>query len=416
MTIILVSQPKIAGPIIVISVFFSPDIVVAQIPGRDVNLRIEDAIIVSALLGSFIRHIINKEQIFERTPLDIPILIYCAAGFISTLLGVISGRVTLLTGVFFFGKRVEYFILFYLLYRCLEGEKELKFTLYLAFICAIGVSVYGIYMRMTGGQEQWRAYSPLGGDTRVTEYAEMLVLIVPVMIAIAFEKRSFKYILPLPVVLFFMIFFLADTLRRVAMVGIAVAILFLAIYKYLALLPLMAIFAIYFRIKLPENIVERINFLWLEVSQFVSTGTFVQGGSLAERVTGVKEAVANWVYHPFIGRGLGSYLLSSNVAHDQYALMVTETGILGLGAFFWLLFSIVKLCWNGTKNRDNSLYRGLSIGFLAGILGWLIMNLGAISFTSIRTMNCFIIVTAIFVAFSRVINKEHFVSFGENNE
>jgi len=180
MTVLLTWQTKLTVPLIIVSVFFSPDIVLAQIPGRNVNLRIEDGILVAAMLALIIRYTAGREWFSIRsTPLDKPIVAFCTVGLVSTLLGIYLGNVSPLRGFFFFAKRVEYFLLFYLLCHCLEEEREIKIAMYLVFICALGISVHGVYLRMTSVQEQWRGFSPLGGATRVTEYAEILVLIVP---------------------------------------------------------------------------------------------------------------------------------------------------------------------------------------------------------------------------------------------
>ena len=398
LTVVLVWQPKLAVPLIVVSVFFSPDIVLAQIPGRSINLRVEDGILVAALLALVIRHVAGRKALsFVPTPLDRPILVYCAVGLISTLVGMSLGTVSPLRGFFFFAKRVEYFLMFYLLCFCLEEEREIKLAIYLILICALGISVHGVYMRMTSVGTQWRGFSPLGGSTRITEYAEILVLIIPIVIALPFEKRSFGYILAAPFAVFFMTYFLVDTLRRTAMIGVAVAVLFVAVHKYRTLIPFLAGAVIYFSVRLPENMAERINFLWLEITQYP-----YPGGSLPIRVAGVKTAVAKWLYKPLLGSGLGTYKLGSAVAHNQYSHILLETGVLGLGAFLWFIASIARLCWEGMNNAMDSLYRSLCIGFLAGILGWLVMNLGTISFTSIRTMNCFMIMTAILVAYSGI--------------
>jgi hypothetical protein len=412
LTAILVWQPKLTVPLIIISVFFSSDIVLAQIPGRNVNLRAEDGILVVALLVLIIRYAAGREKIIgseSHTPLDRPILAYCSVALLSTLLGIYLGDVSPLRGFFFFAKRVEYFIFFYLICHYLEGKKEIKVAIYLIFICALVLSINDVYMRLTGAS-QWRAFTLTVDAERVTEYGEILVLIIPLAVAIAIESRSFMVIAIAPFAVLVMLYFLLDTLRRSAFVGVAAAFLFLAIYKYRVLLPLLAGAALYFRARLPENVAERVSFLWTEITQFP-----YPGGSLIERVMGVKTAVSDWLYRPLLGRGLATYSLQDPVSHNQYAQMILETGLLGLACFLWLVVSIAKLCWKGAKDApvlersegtdfassetEDRLYRGFCIGFLAGILGWMVMCLGTISFTSIRTMNCFMIVTAILVAF-----------------
>jgi len=57
------------------------------------------------------------------------------------------------------------------------------------------------------------------------------------------------------------------------------------------------------------------------------------------------------------------------------------------------------------KEAVNPLYRGYCIGFLAGLLGWLVMNLAVISFSTIRPMGFFMTMTAILVAINRQIDE-----------
>jgi len=95
MTVLLTWQTKLTVPLIIVSVFFSPDIVLAQIPGRNVNLRIEDGILVAAMLALIIRYTAGREWFSIRsTPLDKPILAYCAVGLLSTLLGIYTSAQT----------------------------------------------------------------------------------------------------------------------------------------------------------------------------------------------------------------------------------------------------------------------------------------------------------------------------------
>jgi O-antigen ligase len=123
-------------------------------------------------------------------------------------------------------------------------------------------------------------------------------------------------------------------------------------------------------------------------------------------VQGVKESLSGFLYRPLIGRGLGAYDIATAISHNQYAQFLSEVGILGMGAFWWLIVSLVKLCWRGIKESMDNLHRGYFIGFLAGLIGWLVMNLGTTSFTSIRTMEFFRIMMAVLVASHSMVLKD----------
>jgi len=400
LTVIFTWQPKIAMPLIIVSIFFSPDITVAQIPGRHVNLRAEDFLLVAALLSLFFRYVAGGEWFSIRTPLDKPIIAYLGVGLISTLIGAYLGNVSALRGFFFFAKRVEYFVIFYFIYQCLEGEKEIKLAINLVFVCIFIISIYDAYIRMTTPAEvqRWRAYSLPGTEKRITEYGELLVMILPVMIALAFEAESIFHkifaVFGFPLGMYLLL----DTLRRSAFIGVAVAFLFLTLFRYRGLSIPLAGASVYFAARLPKNIMRRIEFLWEEIAQYPKPG-----GSFPIRVHGGLQALRKFLYRPLIGEGLGTYKLNVAISHNQYALFLVEVGLLGIAAFFWLIYSCGKLCWQGMKEAVNSLHRAYCIGFLAGMLGWLVMNFAVISFSTIRPMGFFMTMTAILVA----INKQN---------
>jgi hypothetical protein len=285
----------------------------------------------------------------------------------------------------------------------LEGKKEMKTAIYLVFVCIFIVSVYNAYMRLTvGAVERYRAFGPPGNLDRSNEYGELLVLILPIVVAIAVANRSFLHISAAAIGGPFMMYFLLDTERRVAFVGASVALLFIAIYRYRFLLALWAGIVCYSAARLPERMVYRIKYLWVEISHLDAWRGLpiaeVGSGSFYLRVQGAKRALANLLYRPLIGRGIGTHLLDIDITHNQYAQLLSELGILGTAAFFWFILSISRLCWRGIKMDTDNMLRGYCIGFLAGLIGFCVMALGAIVFTSIRTMEFFMVMTAVLTA------------------
>lgn len=398
LTATLTWQPKVALPLLIVSVFFSPDIIVAHV-GRKINLRVEDAIIVALILGLIIRYAAARERLSIRTPLDKPIMAYCLVALVSTLLSIYLGNQSIPVGVSFFVKWIEYFVLFYLLRYCLEGKKEIKIAIYIVFLCIFIHSVYNGYMRLTEPEIMTqRAYTLIPQEEdRSTEYAAVINLMLPIVLAIAIETQSFQYIIAAGIISPLAIFTLLDTLHRTSFIGTAVALLFLVLYRYRILLPLLAGIIFYVSTHLPARIMYSINFLWWEISKYP-----FPGGSLPARVEGLKEAIGNFTYRPLLGRGLGTYGLSSRVSHNQYALFLMETGLLGLAFFLWFIFSAIKLALQGIKVTTDSLHRAFYVGYLAGLIGWLVAVLSAPNFSCIRTMESFMIMTSILVACTTV--------------
>ena len=93
--------------ILIVSMVLSPEMIVGEIGGkaalgRGITLRLDDFLIVIIGFGWLARTAIYKELgLFLETPLNRPILYYMLACISSTLVGVLAGRVDLMTGFFF---------------------------------------------------------------------------------------------------------------------------------------------------------------------------------------------------------------------------------------------------------------------------------------------------------------------------
>jgi O-antigen ligase len=69
--------------------------------------------------------------------------------------------------------------------------------------------------------------------------------------------------------------------------------------------------------------------------------------------------------------------------------VLVETGILGLVAFLYLLFSIFKVSLHNLKEIKTPYFQGLAIGFFAGFVGLVVHALGANTFIIVRIMEPF---------------------------
>lgn len=107
-------------------------------------------------------------------------------------------------------------------------------------------------------------------------------------------------------------------------------------------------------------------------SSQIFTGTF-------DRLDVWRDALHIFFGSPIIGVGSGNYAghasyyfwgqVLSATPHSQYLLIATEMGILGLGLLLALFFFALKTGWALYRNADNSLYRGLGLGFVGMVVG-----------------------------------------------
>ena len=73
----------------------------------------------------------------------------------------------------------------------------------------------------------------------------------------------------------------------------------------------------------------------------------------------------------------------------QFPRVLTETGIIGLFAFLYLLFCTGKAAVENLRVLNDPLFRGTTIGFLAGFTGLLFHSIGANTFIIVRIMEPF---------------------------
>jgi O-antigen ligase len=84
----------------------------------------------------------------------------------------------------------------------------------------------------------------------------------------------------------------------------------------------------------------------------------------------------------------------------QYPRILVETGIVGLLAFAWLVHALFRVGLRTWRNAQDDLVRGLSVGFIAGLVGLLVHAIGANTFIIVRIMEPFWFLAGIIVVLS----------------
>ncbi len=138
---------------------------------------------------------------------------------------------------------------------------------------------------------------------------------------------------------------------------------------------------------LPSQVKNRILYTF---AQREESGQVIVGGirldtSTSARIASLKEILADWPKHPLVGYGVTGY----KFADAQYPRVLVETGIVGLIAFLYLLYSIFKLTIGHMMKLKTPEFKGLTIGFLAGFIGLLFHAIGANTFIIVRIMEPF---------------------------
>ncbi len=107
--------------------------------------------------------------------------------------------------------------------------------------------------------------------------------------------------------------------------------------------------------------------------------------STSARLQSWKEALGDFNQHPFIGYGVAGYTF----VDAQFPRVLTETGLVGVVAFLYLLYSVFKLAFQRLRETEDPYYQGLIMGFLAGFVGLVVHSLGTNTFIIVRIMEPF---------------------------
>jgi O-antigen ligase len=302
---------------------------------------------------------------FVRTALDIPYLAFVSARLLSILF---SSHLEVSLDALY--KEILFYIVFFLFTNTIDvtNNKRMITLLRLLFVCAVIAAVYGTAKYLLGYAD--RASSSTGGYYTLGVF---LLAVTSLVLVLGqnksfFPKRSLWIIgcLLCTIGIFF-------TFNRIHWIAISLIIIAISIiwqrrilYVFLVLIGIMLVDPT-IRIRMYETI-----FLFSHMS---------------ERDVLWKTALNLSVQHPLFGFGPRTFevifpnfdvLLDKGIRswHNDYLEIFMESGLIGLGAYIWLLVSVFK---NGLRcfksSFGNTYNHTLITAVLFGISGFLISGM-----------------------------------------
>lgn len=356
---------------------------------RGITLRTEDFVLIFVGLSWFAKTAVNKELgIVARTPLNRPILVYVFATAIATLVGVLSGTVGV-SGFFYVLKYVEYFFVYYMVVNNLRDRPHAWRMVVAAFMTAAIVSVVALAQVPAGG----RVSAPFEGEVgEPNTFGGYLLFMMALAAGIALETATLRIRAWSLAALALMTIPFAFTLSRAAYLGVIPAFLvFVALTskrRFMVGLLLLAVVCSPIAIAMaPEAVKSRVLYTFQpEAGQpTVRLGRVGLDPSTSARLLSFQQAFEGWMRKPFLGHGVTGF----GFMDAQYARVLVETGVIGLAAFLWLLWTVLRSSVDALRSRRDPDDRGLALGFLAGYVGLLVHGFGSNTFIIVRIMEPF---------------------------
>ena len=351
---------------------------------RAVALRLEDFLLVIIGFSWFARMAIYKELgFFLKTPLNRYIRNYAIACIVATAWGMMAGRVNYKSGFFFLLKYIEYFIVYFMAVNNLYERKQIKnYTIAMVVTCIIA-SLIGIAQIPTGA----RVSAPFEGEVgEPNTFGGYLVLMISMMAGLYLTSESNKYKTAYLLISILFSIPLMFTLSRSSWIAILPMYLALIIFskKKKLLIGGLVIMLTVVPFALPSAVKQRV---LVTTQQQIQKGQKRIGGvridtSASARIESWQEAVKDWSEHPLLGYGVTGYKFMD----AQYFKVLIDTGLLGFVAFIMLLIALLKQGIHTYHTVNDSLYKGLSLGFIGGTVAMMTHSLGSNTFIIVRIM------------------------------
>ena len=318
------------------------------------------------------------------TPFDLPVILFLSILAVAAVLS-IERTQSMITGLLY----LLFVLFFYLVSWVLSRENHassLKAVVWALMLASVILSLFGLYQYVVGVpvEKSWVDEKMFTGlESRVfatldnpNVLAEFFVFTIPLSLAVLWSSRNNITRLFIAGIIGLSVLCLVLTFSRGAWLGFALAMLIFFLLKdrrALFLLLIMGVVGMFF---LPESILARV----------ASIGN-LQESSTAYRLSiwaaSLRIIADYWVSG--IGPGLPTfaivypyYSLAAGMAyhsHNLFLQLVVEMGIVGLGAFLWLMWTFVRVGLKGLRATEDPYLKNLLIGLLSGMAGFLLQGL-----------------------------------------
>lgn len=381
--------------LMIVSTIFSPEIVVGSMGQKQIALRLEDFLILILILAWVGRNALRLERtLLQASPVNKPILCLLALSVISTSYGYATGWVPPFQAMFYFGKTLEFFAIFFLVLNFIRTEKMIHYFLFFALLT---VGLLALYLlpqvpRVEMFTER-RITAPFEGAPEPSTAGGYMAFFLVILVSLFLhaDRPEKKWGIGLVGILVFIPFLFS--LSRISYAAFLAGILVIAFVgkrKGLRFLVIALLLASPWL--LPEKVMDRITFTWEDAKNpYRDLGVDY---SFQERIYAFLRSWNDAKESPIIGLGIASWEYPDN----QYARTLHELGFLGIAFWLWIYWRLYRIgLWlHGTM--PPGLLKGLALGYSAGIVGILLHAFGSSTFYVVRIMEPFWFISGLVVS------------------
>ncbi len=269
-----------------------------------------------------------------------------------------------------------------LIFDLFKTEKDLRRLITVILISAIIPILVGFYQTfMHSGLVMYGGYNERVVFNRIFStfshpnmYAFYLIMILPFSVALCLESASKSRKFALFIFNLALGISLILTFARGAWIGVMAVFFVLGLFKYRKTFILFLVAVVILTLLVPA-LSERFS----ELSDPHLEG----GSSIIWRIQLWEQSLGHSFKKPILGHGLGGFysIAYSNqgyyiAAHNDYLRVILETGVFGLGAYLFLLFSLIKGTLRIYKRLVSPYFKLIALSFLSACAAYLLISIG----------------------------------------
>lgn len=372
---------RIGISVMILAIGISPEMSVEGVP----NIRIEDFIVPVLAFSWLTRHIAQRDE-FKVSLLKGPILAYLGVALVVAMFGLLQGSVQFRETVLVLGKTVVYFLMYLIILNNTRSVQELKaYTILLVLVALVSaVTSLGEARLSDTASASARLQGPYGETANI--YAGYLILMLSIIVGLFLFARSLMARFALGIVGLAVFYCMMVTLSRTSYIAFMMAVTIFGLLRVRRLIILSVLVFVLVPLMAPTHVLSRVKTIWTSL-------TWQQQESFAARVTEWRDSSYRIMDNPF-GYGPGSIPLGH--VDNEYIRVAVDLGIIGLVVFLWLLFRMGKLAFrNFDAPIKDPTVKGFCAGFCIALFAIMIHAMGATSFSSIRTMESFMVLAGL---------------------
>ncbi len=387
--------------ILVIVIVFFPKLNLIDIAGSSTGIRIDDILLAIILLVLFPKHIRECLKDPNVRPISKYFILYIIACFISVIWGYYSKYISLFSGILYFVRKIEYFVLLFIGYYYYKNNKlnNTYINLFFDFIVIfhlvfVLLQYFGLMGSFHAGDmistlTQNRVSSTFNG---AYELSGFLLLLVPYYINSLFKNKTFKKSnLIMLFIIFFIIFISQSRISLAAFIVLTILMMYKlgtkAQRKTITVsIPVFVVIGIMAVSLGTSKISDRMKSVSLSNAMAAtacawnyknfdvyktygywytnfSCITIGNDYSWNLRVSHWMQLVDGLLRSPILGNGLS---VTSSAADGEYVRVLSESGLLGLMLFILYIHALFKQFRKNKNSINIFIVRYALIGMLIG--------------------------------------------------